>query len=249
MKTYISSLLPSLSLYSQKLDNTALLTNQHWVSITDVETTKCTYTFRSNGDLLISVNGTVEKAKWEYLGHNTMLIDMKENSYLFKQGYFDENVLALKIDTKNEYAFFVNETKFEQEINTVERVIEFLKIKYNDKNTSNGPSLNKTLLREESIDSSSSNYASPKFRSELIKQIQPLFGTSIMVYRVTFDDGEIGEVFVNSKNQRAFFKDKKTYAWNTLQHHYNNFDSCVNSLHHFIKTNKRLYYDYVGSFD
>jgi hypothetical protein len=99
MKTFISDLIPKLQRFSQKLDNLTLLTNQHWVVIDDISNNKNIYIFRANNDLLISQNGKVEKAKWEYLGNNSLLIDRKDESYLFKHGFFDENILALKVDS------------------------------------------------------------------------------------------------------------------------------------------------------
>lgn len=126
MKTYISDIIPRIQKFSQKLDNLTLLTNQHWVVIDDIDNEKNVYIFRQNNELLISQNGKVEKAKWEYLGHNSLLIDRNEESYLFKHGFFDENILALKIDSKNEYALLVNETRFDQELNSLESIIDFL---------------------------------------------------------------------------------------------------------------------------
>ncbi len=134
MRTYISEIIPSIQRFSQKLDNLTLLTNQHWVVIDDIDRTKKVYIFRQNNELLISQDGKVEKAKWEYLGHNSLLIDSKDESYLFKHGFFDENILALKIDSKDEYAFLVNETKYEKELNSSLNVIEFLNRKYIEPN-------------------------------------------------------------------------------------------------------------------
>lgn len=130
MKTYISDIIPKIQRYSQKLDNLTLLTNQHWVVIDDIISTKLVYIFRQNSELLISKNGRVIKAKWEYLGNNSLLIDNENESYLFKHGFFDENILALKIDSKDEYAFLVNETKYDNELNSVSNVIDFLNTKY-----------------------------------------------------------------------------------------------------------------------
>jgi len=130
MRTYISDIIPRIQKFSQKLDNLTLLTNQHWVAIDDINRTKSVYIFRQNNELLISQNGKVERAKWEHLGHNSLLIDRTEESFLFKHGFLDENILALKIDSKDEYAFFVNETKFDKELNSFLNVIEFLDKKY-----------------------------------------------------------------------------------------------------------------------
>lgn len=134
MKTYILDLIPKLQQFSRRLDETALLVNQHWVVIDEITNSKNVYIFRSNNELLISHNGKVEKAKWEYLGNNSLLIDRKEESYLFKQGFFDEYVLALKVDSKNEYAILINENKYDGELNSIERILDFLNTKYIEKN-------------------------------------------------------------------------------------------------------------------
>jgi len=130
LKTFISDLIPKLERFSQKLDNLSLLQNQHWIVVDEISNSKNVYIFRKNNELLISQNGKVEKAKWEYLGNNSLLIEKKDEIYLFKHGFFDENILALKVDSKNEYAFLINENKCNGEINSLDKVIEFLTNKY-----------------------------------------------------------------------------------------------------------------------
>lgn len=130
MKTFFSDLFPKIQRYSDKLDNLTMLTNQHWVSIDDIQLTKTVYIFRINNELLISKDGKVEKARWEYLGNKSLLIDKFDNSYLFKHGFFDENILALKVDGSDEYAVFVNENKYEGELNSIEKVNDFLRKSY-----------------------------------------------------------------------------------------------------------------------
>ncbi len=132
MKTFLSDIFPKIQRYSEKLDNLTLLTNQHWVSIDDILSNKTVYIFRTNNELLVSTNGKVEKAKWEYLGNKSLLIDKKTDSYLFKHGFFDENILALKVDSSEEYAVFVNENKYDGELNSIDKVFDFLSSKYLD---------------------------------------------------------------------------------------------------------------------
>jgi len=132
MKTFIADIFPKIQRYSEKLDNLTLLTNQHWVSVDTIISNKTVYIFRTNNELLVSTNGKVEKAKWEYLGNKSLLIDKATESYLFKHGFFDENILALKVDSSNEYAVFINENKYDGDLNSMEKVVEFLKEKYLD---------------------------------------------------------------------------------------------------------------------
>lgn len=126
MKTFLSDIFPRIQRYSEKLDNLTLLTNQHWVSIDDIILIKSVYIFRTNSELLVSTNGIIEKGKWEYLGNKSLLIDIKTDSYLFKHGFFDENILALKLDSTEEYAVFVNENKYDGELNSIGRVLDFI---------------------------------------------------------------------------------------------------------------------------
>ncbi len=132
MKTYLSDIIPKIQRFSQRLDDLTILTNQHWVVVDEIMTTKNIYIFRTNGELLISQSGKVQKAKWEYLGNNSLLIDKSDESFLFKHGFIDSNILALKVDSKNEYAFLVNENKYDGELNSIEKVVDFLRINYLD---------------------------------------------------------------------------------------------------------------------
>ena len=122
MKTYFFDLIPRLQRYSEQLDDLTKLTNQHWVVVDEIANSKNVYIFRTNNELLISQNGKVERAKWEYLGNNSLLIDKREEIYLFKQGFLDENVLALKVDSKDEYAFLVNENKYDGDLNSINKI-------------------------------------------------------------------------------------------------------------------------------
>src|SRR5690606_20627419 len=107
--------------------------------VDEMANSKNVYIFRTNNELLISQNGKVEKAKWEYLGNNSLLIDKKEESYLFKHGFLDENILALKVDSKDEYAFLVNENKYNVELNSINKIADFLTKTYLE------PAINKSI--------------------------------------------------------------------------------------------------------
>lgn len=130
MKIFLSNIIQSIFQYSQKLDNLTLLCNQNWVVLSEIDKIKLVYIFRSNGELLISRNGMVVRGKWEFLGSNSLMVEESGCLYLFKHGFFDENVLALKKDGVEDYAVFINEHKFGTEINNIDDVIKFLTVKY-----------------------------------------------------------------------------------------------------------------------
>ncbi len=74
MKKFFKDILPKISRYSKKLDDVSLLTNKHWVLFDKDGTSKVVYIFRPDFDLLISVNGKVEKGKWIYLENDYLVV-------------------------------------------------------------------------------------------------------------------------------------------------------------------------------
>ena len=88
MKTFFLSIIPRIKEFSKKLDDISLLTGQHWVVIDEILESKSVYIFRPNNQLLISKNGIVKKARWDYIGNNSILIDIGEDSYLFNHAIF-----------------------------------------------------------------------------------------------------------------------------------------------------------------
>lgn len=97
---------------------------------------KVVYIFREkDNQLLISVDGEVEKGTWEYLGNNSLMIESNGRRRLFKHGFIDDSVLAIKVDGKDEYALFVNESKFETELNSLASVLSFLSDSYQSRKT------------------------------------------------------------------------------------------------------------------
>jgi len=130
MKTYLSDIIPKVKRFSEKLDNITLLMGNHWIVLDEDNDRRMVYIFRENNQLLISNNGRVTKANWEYLGNNSLLIDNSEGSFLFNLGFFDENIIALKVDSRNEYAFLINENRIEDISQTVHGINKYLAKNY-----------------------------------------------------------------------------------------------------------------------
>ena len=188
MKAYFIDILPKLQSFSKKLDNLTILINQHWVLIERITEAKYVYIFRNNKELLISKDGKVEKARWEYLGNNSLLIDRKDESLIFKHGFVDENILAIKIDSKEEYSIFINESKYSNELNSIDQVTEFLYFKYlnnNDKKTSKTISQKQEPLPE-------------KMTYEIIKEgdYWDLFKGNVKEYFLSFNHGQIQDSII-----------------------------------------------------
>ena len=238
MRTYIADIIPKIKRFSERLDNETLLINQHWVVIDEVEKVKNVYIFRKSGELLISRNGIVTKGSWEYLDGNSMLISQKEESYLFRHGFFDENILVLKLDSKEEYGFLVNESKAGGELNTLEKTISFLETKYLNPNTSKGKSNLPTQM----------TYRAPASSKTFLGTEKSLLGKKIVKYQIVYSDNLQDIIYVRVKNDIHYFNDYVSSSSSTIIHEYDNMENCINGLHYFLKNGKILRIGYLGAF-
>jgi hypothetical protein len=130
MKTYLSDIIPKVKRFSDKLDNISLLMGTHWAVLDDGSDFRMVYIFRESNQLLISTNGRITKGSWEYLGHNSLMIDHNQESYLFQMGFFDKNILALKLDSRDEYALLINQNNDANIVHKINEVHQYLINKY-----------------------------------------------------------------------------------------------------------------------
>jgi hypothetical protein len=130
METNLSVLIPRVRKLSQKFDNTSLILSHHWVLVDEINSKKKLYIFRKNKELLISEDGQVDIASWRYLGKNTLLIENNTVKNLYKHGFFDQNLIAIKIRDDENYSFFVDEEKFDHGLNSENKIAKYLYDKY-----------------------------------------------------------------------------------------------------------------------
>ena len=223
MKTYFADIIPKLQRFSQRLDDLTRLTNQHWVSLGDINQTKKVFIFRANNQLLISDNGIVEKGSWEYLGNQSLLLDTKSESYLLKHGFFDENVIALKLDSSDSYTFFVNETKYHSELNNIDDVLKFLENKYL-KNKTNSSGLSST--QKETINNDL------KCTYSIIREIKKfdIAWGNYIEFTIEFLDGNKGEVYKGLSTGKYFYMNL-TFG----KQYFNNLEKTVEAFYMYLK--------------
>jgi len=130
METNLSVLIPRVRTLSQKFDNTSLILSHHWVLVDEINSKKKLYIFRKNKELLISEDGQVDIASWRYLGKNTLLVENNTVKNLYKHGFFDQNLIAIKIRDDENYSFFVNEEEFDHGLNSENKIAKYLYDKY-----------------------------------------------------------------------------------------------------------------------
>ena len=126
MKSFISYILPKARKVKNQLDSFALITSKPWILLKEESNTKEVYIFRSKKELLISINGKVEKYKWEYLGHNNLIIENKQGSMLLKNAFYDEKILGLKIDGREDYMFLVDQNIYEKHNGSLNLIMNYL---------------------------------------------------------------------------------------------------------------------------
>lgn len=201
MKTYLADIIPRIQRYSKRLDQLTMLTNQHWISINDITDTKTVYIFDSNGELDVFENGLgIDSGTWRLLDSNSLKLRLSNNqTLLLKHGFFDENVIALKLDSTDRYAFFVNENKHHGELNTIKDIINFLEEKYLKENRqSSGIGAN----QRSSLNEKKYGY---KITGQKDK-FDIIWGNNIE-YKILYNDGRNGEVYKGLNSGKYFYMD------------------------------------------
>ncbi len=128
MTHYFENILPKVLSYSQKLDKLALLLNEPWVVVGD-HNVQSKLIFRTAGSVLISENGIVTFGKWELLNRaNSILIEYTHSIRLYNQAFFDEAILALRLDGTQDFFILVNQNKI-PDLN----IVKYINDKYTDK--------------------------------------------------------------------------------------------------------------------
>ena len=130
MKYFLLNSIKRIKQYSQQLDAESVLSNKSWYVFSDTGE-KIVFMFRSNAELLIVVNGKVNKGKWELLPNKALLIDMGSESHLYNSAFVENQLLALNLDGANDCLIMIEEgLKNELALNSIDRLDNYLENKY-----------------------------------------------------------------------------------------------------------------------
>lgn len=111
MKTFLLDIADRFRRFDEQLDVKALLCNKSWQVFND-SGVKEIYIFQEDGSLIISLNGKVNRATWQYIPANRSLIINSDNeSYMLRPFFQDENLFTLQLDGTREYSFLINEAQ------------------------------------------------------------------------------------------------------------------------------------------
>ena len=83
MKTQSKHFVERYKNSTYRLDNYSVLTDQPWITITENENDRCVFIFRNKeNELLISINGKVEKGKWDYIpSMKSLFVELESSTY------------------------------------------------------------------------------------------------------------------------------------------------------------------------
>ena len=127
---------------TEKIDASHLKDNSWFFINEDILVKKVVYIFRANGELLISKNGDITKAKWENLIHSTTSIIMEINgkTTLYNIIYLTSEYLVIQKDGTEEIKVFIKQQRYlsnlpsEKDKNPVEMVFKDLNRLLNQRN-------------------------------------------------------------------------------------------------------------------
>jgi hypothetical protein len=131
MNKYILDIIPKIKKFSKKLDDLTILTKQGWVSINNNLSTKHTFYFKKNKELIISKNGMVQHNTWEFL-HEKIILNLGKEGYILSPVYLDDKFFILKDDHNDGYFLFVNEYNFDNGLKSISSVENFFKFRFDN---------------------------------------------------------------------------------------------------------------------
>ena len=133
MNDYLHHRIPNLKPFSYERHHDSLFINQQWVLINGISKKKAIYTFKADNILEISRKDDVIKTSWTINIKNTFTIKTEDGVITVKAYFKDDDILVLNNQDKEEFALYINTTKYEDELNSIEDVQVFLKEKYKKK--------------------------------------------------------------------------------------------------------------------
>ncbi|MFK7834168.1 MAG: hypothetical protein AB8B52_12920 [Winogradskyella sp.] len=133
MNDYLHDTIPNLKPFDFERHHDAHFINQQWVLVNGISKKKSVYTFKEDNILEISRKDNVITTSWNINVQNTFSIETEDGIITVKAFFKDDDILVLNNQEKEEFALYINTTKYDDELNTVEDINTFLKEKYKKK--------------------------------------------------------------------------------------------------------------------
>lgn len=126
MREFVLSIPDGIKQAGEKLNLKASLCDKPWIVYND-EDAKVVFIFNADGDLLVSTNGRVEFAKWQYVKANgCVLITLNGNTTMYRVGFADKLLMALQVDGTSEYLLLINENEEGKLLSTLDKILDYI---------------------------------------------------------------------------------------------------------------------------
>lgn len=133
MNDYLHDTIPNLKPFSYERHHDSHFINQQWVLVNGISKKKSIYTFKEDNILEISRKDNVIKTSWNINIQNTFTIETEDGLITVEAYFKDDDILVLNNQDKEEFALYINTTKYEDELNSIEDIQAYLKEKYKRK--------------------------------------------------------------------------------------------------------------------
>jgi hypothetical protein len=180
MNDYLHNTIPNLKPFNYERHHDAHFINQQWVLVNGIANKKSVYTFRDDNILEIERKNTVINTTWSINIQNIFSIETEDGLITVKAYFKDDDILVLNNQDKEEFALYINTTKYEDDLNSIEDIQSFLKDKYKKK-------VSKVITKHEFYYISESEEFGPSTVEELSEKVK---NEAISVYCFVRDINE-----------------------------------------------------------
>ncbi|MDN3492065.1 hypothetical protein [Winogradskyella bathintestinalis] len=133
MNDYLHKTIPNLKPFSYERHHDSHFINQPWVLVNGISKNKSIYTFKEDNILEISRKDNIIKTSWNFNLQNTFTIETEDGFIKVKAYFKDDDILVLNNLEKKDFALYINTSKYDDELNSIEDIQAFLKDKYRKK--------------------------------------------------------------------------------------------------------------------
>ncbi|RSK40240.1 hypothetical protein [Mangrovimonas spongiae] len=133
MKHFYNKILPKLKPFNFDKHFKSYLKDIKWVLINGIANKKVVYIFKNDTLLEIIENTKTIKTSWQHIAANFISIKTEDGEQIVSLHYKDDDLLVINKKGTEDYAFFVDESSYENDLNTEEDLKNFLLNKYINK--------------------------------------------------------------------------------------------------------------------
>ncbi len=133
MNDYLHNAIPNLKPFDYSKHFESHFIDQDWVLVNGISKKKSVYTFKKDNILEISRKGETINTSWNINIENVFSIETEDGLITVKAYFKDDDILVLNHQNKREFALYINTTNYEEDLNSVDDIQNFLKYKYKKK--------------------------------------------------------------------------------------------------------------------